>query len=140
MPLTALTQNGFPKRIVLNGDTCNCYSDPQVRIMAKTIVKVEELSKENRLLKKQSELHAQRVTQLMSATDSLANYIVVYREIINRKDTVIHNFQQAVDLQKDDIKYLERKIKVVRRKGIVRTVTTALTGVAVGIFTGLLLR
>jgi hypothetical protein len=140
LPSIALTQNGYPKRIVLtNGDTVNCYTDKQVRLIGKTIVKVQELSTELKLVKKQSDLHAERVKALLNATDSLGRYIVEYREIIETKDTIIHDLHTAINFQSQDISSLKKEVVRVKRKGTFKAVGWGIGGLGIGVGVGFLI-
>jgi hypothetical protein len=136
LPSTVLSQTTYPKRIVWNGDTLTAYTDNQVRLIGKTIVKVQELSSELKLVKKQSELHANRVKQLMAATDSLGVYIVEYKEIISTKDTVISDLHTAIDFQKDDIFLLKKEVRTVKRKSKIQIILTTIPAALAAFFAG----
>lgn len=133
------SQDSYPKPIAFEGDTVFVFTELQVRKLAKIGARADALSAENKLLKKQCDLHANRVKQLSGTVDTLEVKVIELQEISSTKDTVINNMHQAFQIQEAEIAELYKDVKRVKRRGNWKAVGFGLGGLGIGIGAGFLI-
>ena len=119
------SQSTYPKRVKIDNDTVNLFTDGQVRIITQTFISEEFLLQEVEEYKK-----------IVFHYDTL---LLLYDRSIDNYKGMIATKEETISIKDKEIKAYQEMIKQERRSKIKGIITGVVTGFAIGVLTVILL-
>lgn len=117
----ANSQNVYPKKLTINGDTVVAITIPQLRKLNLMFVNTDYLKEMNDTLNSQNKNYGIAVSKFTSLTASYENQLKIRKGQIDEQNAIIENYKKM------DKKW-NRKVKLLRWERNILAISTAMLG------------